>query len=317
MNLLSKTEEYGQTLQQQMVEECVAMAKHALAAGLNVPGDVVETLEKFTKQKAAETPTDTAAWDIKQLNAVHNRLAKIVEPATPRTILLLDKESQKKGIWKFLGAVPFIRRLMLVAIISLVLFILISLSPFIDDNAESWNLFKASGLALLLRELFLLCAAALGASFAALFRANRYVVTGTFDPKYESTYWLRLVLGVIAGMLLATLVPIGQAEGGADFSIPLLAMLGGFSADVVYQILTRLVEAVASLVRGDAQRQVDAQRKELKARASEEESKNRFQLASNLMDVQNQIDSGLKPDEVKNKIKQMVNKLTETESGEG
>jgi hypothetical protein len=37
--------------------------------------------------------------------------------------------------------------------------------------------------------------AGLGACFAALFLANRYIAEGTFDPKYESSYWIRFILG--------------------------------------------------------------------------------------------------------------------------
>ena len=57
-----------------------------------------------------------------------------------------------------------------------------------------------SGHVLLYNLLFLIAAAGLGASFQALFQANRYVVAGTFDPKYESSYWIRFVLGLIAGL---------------------------------------------------------------------------------------------------------------------
>jgi hypothetical protein len=315
------------TLREQLIEESAAMAKCALASGLGVPGDIVETLEAFTNQKitvtgpegelAKDKPTEDQAQrklDIRELNTIHAKLARIVEPAKPRTILLLDKEGRKKGFFKFLGPVPFIRRMILAALICLVLFIVISLSPIINDKENTWDMFKHNGFDLLLKELFLLCAAGLGAAFTALFRANRYIADCTFDPKYESSYWVRFTLGIIAGMILATLIPIENAVE-SDFAKPLLAMLGGFSALVVYRIIERLVEAVASFVRGDPQRQLESQTREIKTKAAENEAKNRFKLASDLMKVQDQIGTGMKTEEIKKKIGSLIGQLTNTGDG--
>jgi hypothetical protein len=316
------------SVREQLIEESAAMAKYALASGLGVPGDIVENLEAFTNQKitvpgsegepAKDKPPEDQAQrklDIRELNTIHARLARIVEPAKPRTILLLDREGRKKGFFKFLGPVPFIRRMILAALICLVLFIVISLSPIINDEKDAWDMFKHQGFELLLKEFFLLCAAGLGASFTALFRANRYIADSTFDPKYESSYWVRFTLGIIAGMILATLIPIEESVE-SDFAKPLLAMLGGFSALVVYRIIERLVETVASFVRGDPQRQLESQTREIKTKAAEDEAKNRFKLASDLMKVQDQIGTGMKTEEIKKKIGALVGKLTDAEEGD-
>lgn len=315
------------TLREQLIEESAAMAKYALASGLGVPGDIVETLEAFTNQKitvtgsagepAKDKPSEDQPqrkFDIRELNTIHAKLSRIVDPAKPRTILLLDREGRKKGFFKFLGPVPFIRRMILAALICLVLFIAISLTHAIDDGKDAWDMFNHFGFELLLKELFLLCAAGLGAAFTALFRANRYIANGTFDPKYESSYWVRFTLGIIAGMILATLIPIEKSME-SDFAKPLLAMLGGFSALVVYRIIERLVEAVASFVRGDPQKQLESQSQEIKTKAAEGEAKNRFKLASDLMKVQDQIGTGMKTEEIKKKIGSLIGKLTDTDDG--
>jgi hypothetical protein len=378
------------TLRRQMVEECVAMAKHAYAGGKIIPGDLVETLEYYTSEAflpASETGNGKTATmppiipdpgektgervpGIAELNAIHERLTRIVDPAKPGTILLLAREDQKNSRLSFLGAVPFVRRMMLASLICLVLFIGVSLFKQVGGPPESWVLFNSSGLDLLLKELFLLCAAGMGASFTALFRANRHIVRGTFDPKYESTYWIRFTLGIIAGMILATLIPIGETaeaakgavqgagegageavketvaaageavKNGAEFvkeavkngagtvaaklkdtastgpvvgfEKPLLAMLGGFSTDVVYQILERLVAAVGTMVRGDTSKQMEAREQELKARAIEDNTRTKFQLASDLMKVQDQLASGAASADVKKQIGALLGKLTDT-----
>jgi hypothetical protein len=322
---MASNREDSLSVREQLIEESAAMAKYALASGLGVPNDTMENLEAFSHQKIAVTgPEGEPAKekpvqdqpqrksDIRELNTIHARLARIVEPAKPRTILLLDKEGRKKGLFKFLGPVPFIRRMILAALICLVLFIVISLSPIINDKPDAWDMFKHHGIDLLLKEFFLLCAAGLGASFTALFRASRYIANCTFDPKYESSYWVRFTLGIIAGMILATLIPIEKSME-SDFAKPLLAMLGGFSAEVVYRIIERLIETVASFVRGDPKRELESQTQEIKAKAVEDEAKKRFQLASDLMNVQDQIGTGMKTEEIKKKIGALIGKLTDTD----
>lgn len=308
-------------LEEQLVLECEAMAKYAFASGLAVPGKIIQVLESFSKKAAAgvepagDIPatngTNGAAGpapDIRALITVHEKLAKIVEPAKPRTILLMEEEKQRAGVFKFLGSVAFIRRMILAAIICLVLFVGISLSPEIGNQPGSWNLFESSGWSLLLKELFLLSAAGLGASFTALFKANRYIIEGTFDPKYESSYWIRFSLGFIAGMILATLIPIEKSLE-ADFGKPLLAMLGGFSADLVYRIISRIIESLESLFRGDGKSQLQAEKQYAQARAAEDDAQNRFKVAANIMKIQQDMDAGAESEEIKKKMGKLMDDM--------
>ncbi len=294
------------SLKEQLVLECTAMAKHAFASGLQVPGKVLRVLDAFTVT-GGSPPGEPGGGssDSLPLNQAHERLVKIVEPAKPRTILLMDNEAGQPGLLKFLGVVPFIRRMMLAAIVCLILFIAISLSPEINNQPHSWDMFQSSGWALLLKELFLLSAAGLGASFTALFKANRYIVEGTFDPKYESSYWIRFSLGFIAGMILATLIPIEESVS-ADFGKPLLAMLGGFSADLVYRIISRIIETLEALFRGDTRVMAQAQQEHAKARAAEEDIQNRARTASNIMKIQQEISPQMKPEEIKEKMGKLL-----------
>jgi hypothetical protein len=52
----------------------------------------------------------------------------------------------------------------------------------------------------------------------------------------------------MAGVLLPALVPLGAES--STISRPLLALVGGFSAGLVYTILQRLVDVVGSLFQG-------------------------------------------------------------------
>ncbi len=329
MEQTKKTDYSGNPdLQTQLLVECEAMAKYAFASGQEVPGTVMEVLGAFSieNMRAIEPSEESKSKDVihknhtkvnekilqnpshislKQLGLVHNRLAALVKPATPGAILFMERESARRGLWRFLGAVPLVRRMMAAAILSLTALIAISLSPYVDGHV---NWAAENGLRLLIEEMFLLSAAGIGASFAALFKMSSYITRKTFDPKYDTSYWMKFVLGLVSGMILALLIPIEVQEGSAvgDFTKPLLAMLGGFSAEVVYRILKRLIATIESLVRGDSKDMIDAEIRLAKADIEEEQVQNRLKLASNLMSVKDQ----LSPDEHP-ELSQRINEMLE------
>jgi hypothetical protein len=311
------------SLYEQLYRECLSMAKYAYTRGMKVPSaaaEIIENLEDTSPKAEGEGTKENLPGckknnprNIKHLNYAHETLSKIVAPAKPASILFLYEEEQKEHFLKFLGAVPFVRRMTLIAIVMLVAFIAISLSPEINNKPETWDLFQSSGWSLLLKELFLISAAGLGASFTALFKANQFIVQGTFNPTHESIYWTRLILRIVAGMILATLIPIENAVD-ADFGKPLLAMLGGFSADIVYLVINRLMESAATLVRGDTSKLAEVKNLEQKTRLAEDELKTRFRMAADLTKLQQEIDGGSKPAELKDKIAKILNGLTEVGS---
>ncbi len=324
------------SIQTLLLEESEAMAKYALTSGLAVPAEVVEKLEhiaarmrmtgsvsdSLASETNGSTPGDITDLDgenryIRQLAMIHDRFARLVAPATPRTIHLLAVESAKTDFWHFLGPVPLVRRMMWAAIIFLVAIVGFSLSDKVNwQNIEAGWL-ELSGSASLYNLLFLLSAAGIGASFQALFEANRYVVAGIFDPKYESSYWIRFVLGLIAGLILAELVPLGPDKTlvgePRGLGKPTLAMLGGFSSVVVYQITNRLVTTVESLVRGERKDIVTSQEQAAKARANEELDQNRLKLAGSLISLQQQLSKGATPEQLNEKLGQLLKEFTPSE----
>jgi hypothetical protein len=172
-------------------------------------------------------------------------------------------ETEKNSIFLFLGRVPLIRKMMLVAIVSLIALISLSLSQFINNENMVTSMFDMEGTRLLYVQAILLASAAIGASFSALFKANSYVTAGSYDPKYESSYWVRFVVGLIAGIILTQLIPInldavaeasGSASGTSASGVShaalriTMALVGGFSAHLVYTILDRIVETISSFI---------------------------------------------------------------------
>ncbi|MFQ6027207.1 MAG: hypothetical protein ACE5Q6_06925 [Dehalococcoidia bacterium] len=336
-------------LEDHLLGECVAMAKYAFASGLKVPAGLVQTLEDITNEDIArrnganggvigpeavgiedvgQPPESPGQRDrVKTLASIHSRLADILSPASPRTVMLLESESRVKGFWGFLGPVALIRRMMFLAIVFLVALIAIGVTPLVNSQSINAGIFNSSGTELLLNLLFLLAAAGLGACFAGLFQANRYIANSTFDPKYESSYWIRIVLGLMAGIILAELIPVdllggGGAEGGGASSTqalvkPVLALLGGFSAAAVYRIIARMVDSLESLVRGDTktmtQDMLVAQGQASKAQLEASLATNRLNLAASLTKLQQKLGPDANPEEIRQELDKVLGSLIPTD----
>lgn len=184
-------------------------------------------------------------------------------------------------------------------------------------KADGGDILTSGGIPLLLNLLFFLSAAGLGASFSALYKANTYIANGTFDPTYHSSYWIRFFLGLIAGLMLSVLISKDAFKGGAgvvtlfDPGIihPLLAMLGGFSADLLHTVLNRLVEAVESLFRGSTKSVIAYQLQEEKSRLTNAQVQQQSKLAIELLQLQQTMGDAENSDELKVNINKMLNDL--------
>ena len=320
-----------ESIRDYLMQECNAMAKYALDSGLKVPSQLLEALSNIATQSPQEPPSQASAdfegsfgegverpqsavspryppQEVQKLASIHGRLAVIVAPATPQTVLLLATEKLNKSFLSFLGPVELIRRMMVVAILSLLGLIATSLSSQVNSQTINLSIFENSGWSLLLNLLLLLSAAGLGACFAGLFQANRYIANGSFDPRYESSYWIRLVLGLMAGIILAELIPF-DAEGGQALLKPTLATLGGFSAALVYRVLSRLVETVESFIRGDPREMAAASEQAANARVTGQLAEYRLNLAGKVTKLQQRIGSDASPEEVRQELDRMLNEL--------
>ena len=337
--------EYNFKLLDQLLEESEVMAQHALGSGIMVQQSIgsrkldldqimedlvcsrelLSTCRKLCEndENLDENERRTVEEDCKKLSKklsrIHGQLAQIVKPALPQTLRLIHEQTVKKEGWrntfgnwkKNLGPVPLVQNLVIIAIISLIAYFIISawaeasvpsdtskLITFVDSIAD---------------HLVYLCAAGLGASYLALYQANRFVVKGTYESKYNSSYWIRFVLGLISGVVLATVIS-KMNTNLEQFGKALLALIGGFSASVVYRILTRFVEAVESIFLGDESEKFKEKEQAARAELEEQNAQERLQIGAELMQLSQKIGPDL--DETKAEINKIFDKLMpfETES---
>ena len=268
-----------------LLDEAEAMADYAFSSGKEVPPTLMTALQRvMADPPSAERGIEAVPGStlvLSELSRIHQSLARIVHPATPRSILLLAREGRRPLAVRILGPVPLVRGLTIAALISVAAWIGLSTTQ-AADGTVNWT--EDHGVWLLIEELHLLAAAGVGAAFAGLFQASRYVTRGTYDPKYASSYWTRFVLGVVAGMILALLIPL-ESDALGSMGAPLLAMLGGFSVRVVYRLLRRLVLTVESMVGGEPG-VAEAQEVEVeRARLQEQRRQEQINLGSQLVTI--------------------------------
>lgn len=315
----------------ELLRECEAMMMYAFNANRTVPDETIEILAKFnianltapgqksTNRHDATDLKHIAPEDFVLLCRAHQSLAKLVAPARPATLALLEHYSKTVVFVAFGGPIGVVPRLLLAGMAFLLLFIGISQTTAINPSNLTTDLLSLDGWQLLAVALLYLSAAGLGATFAALFQVNRYITDGTYDPTYEASYWVRIALGLMAGLMLASIInlPIGTADlafgqdpatgdgslpPGDLMSKPLLALVGGFSATLVYRVLNRLVDAVQSVFQGDPRDVRQANEESVRSRAEAQGAASRMELAGRVTDLVHAIDTTGKTEDVRQRL---------------
>lgn len=187
------------------------------------------------------TDTETLRLAMK----VHRDLSQAIAPATPGTIEASHLDQKHVLFW--IG---------LAGLVALLVLIVVKLATGFAPPQGGWR----AGSEVVER----VCGAMLGATLFAFWSARNYMRDGTFRKQYNQQYILRFVLGIFAGFILGELIGTygttgGEADGngGAGGGIDLarygaltIAVVGGFSAEAVVQILQRISDVLVATVRG-------------------------------------------------------------------
>ena len=191
---------------------------------------------------------------------LHGELSVLIAPARGRTLVLLEQERLAHPHLYVFGPVRLVRQMLAFAVF--VLFTTSVLSTMstvnVDNVAKGW--FVLSGVDAVCVLGFLLSVAGLGAVFSNLSTINRYIELANYDPTFEGSYWVRVVLGLISGVVLGEILfdlVIKVNTNGADSSALapageriVLAFLGGFATAPVQRLLTNLSDAIGTMLQG-------------------------------------------------------------------
>lgn len=247
-------------IRNRMVREVEAMTVFALSTGIGVPSDLMAQLDRAMVESDRGDTTDTPRADpavrIALLSSTHAELTRLIAPAKPGPLLLLAEDRRAYPFWNGFGAVPLVRRMLAVSVISLIVLLGTALSSQVNAENMSKGLLGLQGWPLLWNEVFLFAASAVGAGLSNLRRLDRFISTCTYDQRFDSSYWSRLVMGVISGILLAQVLysaifggnANATADGFSALNQPILALLGGFSADLVHDVLSHFIATIGNLL---------------------------------------------------------------------
>lgn len=273
-------------LTQKVLAEVEAMCHYATANGYKVPPKVTaESLDLIDN-----AGDKIAKEQIEQMAELHHRLSDIVAPAKPQTLKLILDQKRRFPMLSVIGSVPIVRHIMLASLSFLAMFVVIGQLDIINTDTLHKGILETDGWVAIMVLGYLVSCAGLGACFASLYRLNTYLSQATYDSRYDSTYWASILLGVISGLFISELLASMFVESGAasisSLGKPALALVGGFSANMVYKVLQRVVDTIESLFKGDSSEFVE---RELALRRAEFNNTSRGQkmsFASALIDLE-------------------------------
>ncbi len=265
----------------EVFRQCAAMANFALPRAKTPETSDLKCIQELS----------TADWNstdperVKRLRPAHERLSKLVAPAIPQTLVTMSRldapAEDSASSWRptprhdgfaWLGTFRLARMMLGLSLALLPVFVTLAMTKGTSIDSTT-QLFSGGFIDRTLTAAYLVSASALGACFAALFKVRKYVENLSYDSQYESSYWVRFVLGVMAGLVLSVslsnLLPTPDDSEQFQISVPVLALIGGFSSDLVYRILKRLLDAVETLIQGSASEINEAERIKSEARLQE------------------------------------------------
>lgn len=345
--------------QMKMLTECETMVSYAQSQGKTVPSHILKQMSDLNaishelnhelKEGGAEDQLDPRSMNMALIGSLHGDLAKVIAPATPATVLLMES-SKRKGLLGLLGPIPLVRRLNMITMLCLFTFLGLFAADWgmdediINSYTINGDIFSYDGWKFIVNELVILCMAALGASFYALFEVYKYITKSSYDPKYDSIYWIRFVLGIVSGVVLAQFIFISPEILGEDVGDvasnaaksrelggfmsykPLLAFLGGFSARVVHKILNSMVEAIETFISGSARDMVVAREESAKVKMQQQidsiklksaqiEGAERMKSTIKLMQLKEELNYGANKDDIAFRLNQIMNEYMKPVGG--
>lgn len=296
-----------------LLDECGAMIRFASTQGMEIPPHAASVVRKHDSRRTRNDDWHPDPHDAAEIANAHWSLSKLLEPVTPKSITLLNQQTPKREWVSLFGAVRIVRVMMVCAIVFLVAFLV--LLPIAVDNPVA--AIAAAGAQRgrtwgegFLNALYILCAAGLGVVFSQLYRINRQISRGRYDPTEDAVNMTTVVLGLISGVVLAILLPdVLKGPNGGRFSQPLLALLGGFSAPAVHAIVSRIVETLGTLVGGDPRDQAASETQEAVSRAKAAAEQDRKRIAAQAIRIDALAERDNVPPSLRTAIRAMLTEL--------
>jgi len=180
----------------------------------------------------------------------HNSMCKNVAPASPKSIEF-TREVRSKGENKSLfNKIPLVRNLIILSIIFLVAYISFAVLPQVSNSSLDKGVLENDGWSLFFNIGFLASISGLGVLFHLLKKVSNSVLKSTLVSEESVNYISQILLGIIAGLLLSEILSdylIKDAAVDNLLSRSILALVGGFSSDVIFSVLEAIINRLKSI----------------------------------------------------------------------
>ncbi|MCG8578151.1 MAG: hypothetical protein MI810_24950 [Flavobacteriales bacterium] len=256
-NQIKDRSSYSQSLIDSEEEEEEIMDTTPLPQEINLHGYIqkdIDVLLRYSFNQGKQLPDEVgqlvATGTFEDAFVAHKMICDILKPATPETIKY-QLQFQKKSSF-FISNIPLVRNFILIAVLSIAGLILSSLSPLVNETSMSVGILNNSGIPLMLNLIFLCSASAIGAVFFILSKLTKEVKNATLSVDDITYYWIMLIMGMLSGLILCEIIVLEPNMGDQSIEMNKLmfALLGGFSSEIVFSILEKIMEKVRDLITG-------------------------------------------------------------------
>lgn len=216
--------------------ECMLMQRYINSENKEINAELLDSFSALSIKvrnlnECSDITDDECKSLYKESLSIHNQLSILSKPANPVSIKYTE---YSKGL--FLVRNKIVNYLMILTVFSLVLFVVFTI--FLSKDKAFSSI------------LLIVSASGLGSGFYTLTTVRKYIINRTYNPRYTPTYIIRFILGITSGTILALFLKDTFVENGYSFSVELLALIGGFSADAVTAILQRIADTLITIVKG-------------------------------------------------------------------
>jgi len=192
---------------------------------------------------------------VDELILAHNLLSKNIAPATPKSIVYINKIYEGGGKKARYTKLPLLRNLVLIAMFFLILFVTTKMSPQVNSISLSKGVFGFEGFSLVINILYFSSVAGLGVSFYLLKDVIVALKEVTLVPEDSISYMSQILPGVMAGIIMSQFLAgylIGGESGGESgvflLNTTILALVGGFSSDALFSTLQGIIKKIKAVI---------------------------------------------------------------------
>ena len=225
----TEVENKTQIINQRSISEDIGtMLSYAIQQGLKLPSSIKTlNVEPGSNEEVS----------------YYNDLCDVIAPATITSINYINNSILENGHAKRWFQIPIISRSMIIAVIALIAFIVVSLSPDVNVENQANGLLASSGKTLLLNLVFICSASLLGVMFFILKNLNTKIRNYSLLPTDSLEITSSILVGIISGFVISELFSFVSTGISDQIEIQkmTLALLGGFSSDAIFSVLQGIV----------------------------------------------------------------------------